>query len=89
MLLRKHNEIENDEFGKQNNTMIDERCHESNLCPIAPENVPKMKYNKSNGGHSKFENDWIKTNECVPITYFLRSAKPKKKTQQQIINIVC
>ena len=59
--------------------MIDECRYESNLCPKAPENAPKTQYNKTKGGHSKVENDWIKPNKCVPITYFFKKCKNEEE----------
>ena len=79
MMLRKQIEIENDEFGKQNNVMIDERRCESNLCPTAPEHAPKTQYNKRNGGCSKVENDWIKPNKFAPMTYFFKKYKNEEE----------
>ena len=72
VLLRKKNQNEKDEFGKQNNTIVDEHRHESNLCTTAPEHMPKTQYNKSN----------VNRISAYLQLIFLRSAKAKKKLQQ-------
>ena len=89
MLLREQIAIEKDGSMKQNNVISDERRNESKSCTSAPECMPKMQNDKSDGDGSKVDDAWIKRKKCVPITFFSRSAKMKTRLKHLIMNIAC
>ena len=63
--------------------------HESNLSAIANERFPKRIEAKCEINDDALNNNWIRPKKCVPITYFSRKAKMKKRSIKLIINIVC